>query len=58
MRMKISAHEIKGLMRKNQKTIKTLAREMGLTQIRVREVRNNGVKGKYLCQDWIEALNH
>jgi hypothetical protein len=54
----IKGSEIKHLMRINHKTIKSMAMEMGITQIRVREVRENGVRGKYLCMDWSEALNN
>ena len=44
------------LMRRHGKTIKGLARSMGLTQARVREVRANGVIGAVFVMDWMEGV--
>lgn len=52
----LSGKEITKLMKVHKKTIKSLADEMGVTQIRVREVRSDGVHGRYMCYDWLEAI--
>ena len=56
IRLRITGDEIKKLMRQNKKTISALSEEMGITKQRVREVREAGVKNRYVCKDWIEAL--
>ena len=47
---------VKRLMRQNGKTIRSLASQMNITMARVRQVRQEGVKGDAFCQDWLEAL--
>ncbi|MBP8176274.1 MAG: hypothetical protein KAX77_00795 [Xanthomonadales bacterium] len=48
------------LMQRNRKTIGGLARAMGITQARVRQVRARGVVGEHFVADWMEAItgNH
>jgi DNA-binding phage protein len=38
------------------KTISGLAASMNITQVRVRQVRAQGVKGEHFVADWLEAL--
>ena len=52
----LSGTTIVRLMRQNGKTIRSLAASMGITQVRVREVRADGVRGQYFVADWLEAL--
>ena len=47
---------VKRLMRQNGKTIRGLAAQMNITMTRVRQVREEGVKGQEFCRDWLEAL--
>ena len=56
IRLRITGDEIKKLMRQNKKTISALSEEMGITKQRVRDVRKAGVKTRYVCRDWMEAL--
>ena len=44
------------LMQANRKTISGLAASMNITQVRVRQVRANGVRGEHFVADWLEAL--
>ena len=48
------------LMQRNRKTIAGLAQSMGITQVRVRQVRAQGVTGEHFVADWMEAItgNH
>lgn len=48
------------LMQANHKTISGLAASMNITQVRVRQVRAQGVRGEHFVADWLEALtgNH
>ncbi|WP_432263071.1 hypothetical protein [Cupriavidus sp. TMH.W2] len=55
--MRLSGKMITALMRLNGKTIESLARAMGITQKRVREVRERGVAGEGYVLDWVEALS-
>lgn len=52
----IAAETIRRLMAANRKTIAGLASQMGITQVRVRQVRAQGVKGAVFVQDWMEAI--
>jgi len=52
----LSGAEIKSLMRKHRKSIAGLAAAMNVSQVRVRYVRANGVKGALFVQDWLEAI--
>lgn len=44
------------LMRANHKTISGLAASMNITQVRVRQVRAQGVRGDHFVADWMQAL--
>ena len=52
----LSAAEIKRLMRSHGKTIRGLAKSMGITMKRVRFVREHGVSGECFVVDWLEAI--
>lgn len=52
----LSGAEVRSLMRRHRKTILGLAESMNITLKRVRQVRDEGVKGKYFVQDWMEAI--
>lgn len=49
----LSANYIKRLMRAHKKTINGLAEQMGITQTRVRYVREHGVRGEAFVHDWL-----
>jgi len=40
-------------MRAHKKTINGLAQQMGITQTRVRYVREHGVRGEAFVHDWL-----
>jgi hypothetical protein len=44
------------LMQANHKTISGLAASMNIAQVRVRQVRAQGVRGEHFVADWMEAL--
>jgi hypothetical protein len=52
----LTAATVRHLMRRHHKTIRDLARSMGITQVRVRQVRAEGVAGKLFVMDWMEAI--
>jgi hypothetical protein len=52
----ITAASIRRLMRRHQKTIRGIAQTWGLTQKRVREVREHGVRGHGFVMDWMQIL--
>ena len=52
----MSGETIRRAMRRNGKTIRSLAAAMNITQTRVRHVRRHGVAGTAFVLDWIEAL--
>ena len=52
----ISAASIRQLMRRHRKTIRGIAKDWGLTQQRVREVRAHGVRGSHYVMDWMQFL--
>lgn len=52
----ITGPSIVKLMRMHGKTIRGVAVSMGITQKRVRQVRDRGVKGEAFVQDWMEAI--
>ncbi len=54
--MNLTSKEIQSLMRQHRKTISGLALQWGLTQKRVRHVRNNGVSGEAFVRDWLEII--
>ena len=47
----LSGADVRSLMRRHRKTIRSIASEHGLTMKRVREVRENGVTG-LLAEEW------
>ncbi len=52
----LSGSQIVRLMRQHRKSIAGLAAAMNVSQVRVRYVRANGVKGALFVQDWLEAI--
>lgn len=52
----LTAPTVIKLMRKHGKTIRGLAGAMNVTQVRVRHVRQNGVAGTRIVEDWMEAI--
>ena len=53
---KLSAQEIRRLMRAHSKTIRGLAAAMNVPMTRVRYVRERGVSGDGFVTDWLEAI--
>lgn len=47
---------VERLMRANGKTIAAVAKDMGISQRRVREVRATGVQGAAHVMDWAEGI--
>ncbi len=56
MHQTLTGASIRALMSAHNKTIKGLAAQMGITQVRVRFVRTHGVSGAHFVQDWLEAI--
>lgn len=52
----LTAATVSLLMRKHGKTIRGLAKAMGITQTRVRHVRAKGIHGVAFVQDWMQAI--
>jgi hypothetical protein len=52
----ITGKEVTSLMRRNGKTIRGLSFAMGITQKRIREVRENGLDERNAIRDWVEAI--
>ena len=52
----LTGQEVTSLMRRHKKTIESLAFRMGLTQKRIREVRERGLRDPYAVRDWIQAI--
>ncbi len=52
----LSGIEVKALMRRHRKTIEELSFRMGITQKRLREVREKGLHDVYALRDWLEAV--
>lgn len=53
---RLTGARIRGLMRINALTIREIAKQMNITLVRVRHVRENGVTGNCFCRDWYEAI--
>lgn len=53
---RLTGARIRELMRINAVTIREIAKQMNITLIRVRHVRENGVTGNCFCRDWYEAI--
>jgi hypothetical protein len=47
---------VRYMMRRDGHTIRSLAQSMGITQKRVRHVREHGVQGRAYVLDWLQAL--
>jgi predicted transcriptional regulator len=54
--MRISGSTIKAMMRSHRVTIATLAERLGVTQKRVRQVREQGLDSYLHYCDWHEAI--
>jgi hypothetical protein len=55
-RRKLTGEELRRLMRRGRKTIADLSFQMGITQKRIRVVRESGLKDGHAVRDWIEAI--
>jgi hypothetical protein len=55
-RRKLGGKEVQSLMRRHHKTIAGLARQMQVTQKRVRYVREHGILNALFLRDWLEAI--
>jgi hypothetical protein len=54
--VELTGAEIRKLMRINKKTIRDLSVKYGITQKRVRYVREHGIKGRCWVLDWVEMI--
>lgn len=54
-RFRFTGFEIRAMMHANHLTIRALAARAGLTQKRIRHVRDTGIVGHAAC-DWFEAI--
>jgi len=52
----LSGAEIRALMRRHCQTIRELSFRMGISQKRIRKVRQTGIAELGACRDWLEAL--
>jgi hypothetical protein len=52
----LTGKQVTRLMRQQRQTIARLAKSMQITQVRVREVRRNGVRGPGYVMDWLQAI--
>ncbi|REJ87058.1 MAG: hypothetical protein DWQ34_25960 [Planctomycetota bacterium] len=52
----LSGQEVQRLMRGHHTTIAELAFRMGITQSRIRTVREKGIRGPELVRDWLEGI--
>lgn len=52
----LSGNQIVRLMRKHHKTIEGLSFRMGISQKRIRECREHGLKDPLAVRDWLEAI--
>lgn len=56
MKVKLTGRTLRRLMRRHKKTIASLAKQMGITQKRVRARRDEGLDSVHLALDWVEAI--
>ena len=56
IRGELSGEELTRLMRRHHKTIAGLAFRMGITQKRIRQVRDKGLADANVVRDWMEAI--
>jgi transcriptional regulator with XRE-family HTH domain len=52
----LSGPQVVRMMRENGLTIPQLAKRMGITQARVKKVREDGVTGEAFVRDWVEGI--
>lgn len=52
----MTGKQIRSLMRKHRKTIRGLSAEFGLTQKRIRQVREIGVDNAGYVRDWVQII--
>lgn len=52
----LKGSEIVGLMRRHKTTISKLAQRMGMTQQRIRQVRESGLSDPLAIRDWIQGI--
>lgn len=52
----LSGVEVKALMRRHHKTIEELSFRLGISQKRLREVREKGLSDNLAVRDWLEAV--
>lgn len=52
----ITGPSVVKLMRKYNRTIRGLALSMNVSQVRIRQVREQGVNGRGMVMDWMEAI--
>ncbi len=52
----VSGKAIASLMRANKVTIRDLAARLGVTLVRVRQVRAKGVQGNHVALDWFQGI--
>jgi hypothetical protein len=53
----LTGEEVRRLMRCHMKTIAGLSFATGITQRRIREVRELGLRDRYAIRDWLEAIS-
>jgi hypothetical protein len=56
IKTELSGKGITSLMRRHRQTIEQLAFRMGLTQKRIRQVRERGLRDPNAVRDWIQAI--
>ena len=52
----LAGDEVVSLMRRHKKSIEGLSFRIGISQKRLREVREKGLHDPYVVRDWIEAI--
>lgn len=52
----LDGRRVASLMRFNRVTIAMLAKRTGVTQKRIREVRESGLDSKAAARDWVQAI--
>ena len=56
IKQELTGEELTRLMRRHHKTIAGLAFRMGITQKRIRQVRDKGLVDANVVRDWLEAI--
>lgn len=52
----MTGREIASLMRRHRVTIRELKKRTGITLKRIRQIRDEGLNGREICRDWIQAI--